>query len=849
MSVARGYAVDDPGAPALWPWQRVLRGRVDAPELRDDSEPAARFRQLVAIAERLTTDAQQDGLLVVLEDLHWSDGASIRLLRHVANELGDARLAIVATYRSETDGPLSEMLPDLVRADPLVLDLGGLTRADVADLLRDNGTDNAELATRLHDATGGNPLLIRLVASDLADGARIDTLMSERPQLRRLVSSRVATLPPDVRAVVEAASVLGERITQSVLAAMTGRDEVAGELDAARRAGVLRGLAFEHALVRDAVYADLPMTTRVALHQAAAEALEDAARYVPGVIAGHWRRAERPDRCLQWAVRADDAARAALAFDDATRFAELAVSCAEQIGADTSENLIRLAEAQLLDGYAERSAQTCVAAAAAAERAGRVDQAASAALVVHGSGLPQVHRLVAPLCDRALAAVAPDDRAVRARLLAQRAIGAAEADGDPAAVGIAAEALAEAERSGDVDALLEAIAARHLVITVPATVAERLALGARTVDLATRAGKPLAELWGHLWRFDAAAQLGSLREMRHELAAVERLARVQGSLTARWNQLRREAMFAALLGDFAEARQANREAHAIGVHVGDISLIGLSFAFAAALTIVRGDLGELPPDHEQIFAHAPPIPLVRITRAQLHIVAGRLDEARAEFAEFRDIPRTFPVGVRWAPTMAQIGIVAVELDDTEVAAQVYDLLVGDAAYYQGDGSGGVFSRGSNSLLLGDLARTIGNHELAGRHYDHACAMNVRIGARPYTALARLGWAQSLLASGGNTTRARELVTSAQAEFERLDMPGPLRVAEGVVRALGAETSSPLSAREREVADLVSRSMSNRDIAAHLVLSERTVETHVRNILTKLGFTSRTEIVAWVLSAS
>ena len=81
------------------------------------------------------------------------------------------------------------------------------------------------------------------------------------------------------------------------------------------------------------------------------------------------------------------------------------------------------------------------------------------------------------------------------------------------------------------------------------------------------------------------------------------------------------------------------------------------------------------------------------------------------------------------------------------------------------------------------------------------------------------------------------------------MPGPLRVAASVVRALRADSSSPLSAREREVADLVSRSMSNRDIAAHLVLSERTVETHVRNILTKLGFTSRTEIVAWVLSAS
>jgi DNA-binding NarL/FixJ family response regulator len=106
----------------------------------------------------------------------------------------------------------------------------------------------------------------------------------------------------------------------------------------------------------------------------------------------------------------------------------------------------------------------------------------------------------------------------------------------------------------------------------------------------------------------------------------------------------------------------------------------------------------------------------------------------------------------------------------------------------------------------------------------------------------------LVASGADADKGRELAIEARAEFERLDMPGPMQGAHALLAELDTDAGSPLSAREREVAELVSRPLSNREIAQRLVLSERTVETHVRNILTKLGFSSRTEIVAWVLRA-
>jgi DNA-binding NarL/FixJ family response regulator len=121
-------------------------------------------------------------------------------------------------------------------------------------------------------------------------------------------------------------------------------------------------------------------------------------------------------------------------------------------------------------------------------------------------------------------------------------------------------------------------------------------------------------------------------------------------------------------------------------------------------------------------------------------------------------------------------------------------------------------------------------------------MNVRIAARPFVALARLGMARALVALGIDAAQARRLRDDAAAEFRRLDMPGPL----GAAERLTMTASSPLTAREAEVARLVADALSNRQIADRLVLSERTVETHVRSILAKLGFTTRTEIATWQL---
>jgi len=142
-----------------------------------------------------------------------------------------------------------------------------------------------------------------------------------------------------------------------------------------------------------------------------------------------------------------------------------------------------------------------------------------------------------------------------------------------------------------------------------------------------------------------------------------------------------------------------------------------------------------------------------------------------------------------------------------------------------------------TLTFIDLALATGRVDKAIGHYTTAIEMNARIGARPFLALSRLGLAKALVARGvaGDLPAARALVTEAAAEFRRLDLPGPLAAADALLTRIdaAANAANPLSRRESEVASLIALAMSNRQIAEQLVLSERTVETHVRNILAKL----------------
>jgi DNA-binding NarL/FixJ family response regulator len=129
------------------------------------------------------------------------------------------------------------------------------------------------------------------------------------------------------------------------------------------------------------------------------------------------------------------------------------------------------------------------------------------------------------------------------------------------------------------------------------------------------------------------------------------------------------------------------------------------------------------------------------------------------------------------------------------------------------------------------------------HFEQGLRIDSLLGARPYVARGRLGLARALALTGDHR-RAVQLAHSAADDARRLDMPGLSRAADTFLATIRAD--DPLTPREHEIVDLVAQALTNRAIADRLVLSERTVESHVRRILAKTGLTTRTELARWHL---
>ncbi|MGW0948951.1 ATP-binding protein [Streptomyces sp. NPDC002623] len=302
MAVLRGSCWDADGTPGYWPWSQVVRGlrsavRAEAWEAASDAAGAAcqvllgsgskaaevdRFQLFDAVTTVLVTASQQQPVLVVLEDVHWADAASVALLEFAAQHISLERVLIVATFRDveieRPDHPLRDPLRSLMtRATTLALT--GLGTADVTELMRRTAgrTPDEGVVGEVLQRTGGNPFFVQETARLWAGGHDVTAIS---PGLHASLQQRLALLDDPVAECLGAASVLGRRFHADTLASVIGespaqvRRWLAQAVDAQLVEHDRSGeVVFKHDLVRETLYRDLDAPRARRLHAAAAGAL------------------------------------------------------------------------------------------------------------------------------------------------------------------------------------------------------------------------------------------------------------------------------------------------------------------------------------------------------------------------------------------------------------------------------------------------------------------------------------------------------------------------------------------------------------------------------------------------
>src|SRR5207253_3013518 len=221
-AVAWGRCGEAEGAPAFWPWRQVLRSLGVEPDTvfgGDIESPEDRFRVFDDVTEAVRGAATKNGLVVILDDVHWGDESSLLVLRHLAEQIASARLLVFAAFReAEPASVLPRVLPDLLRSLGVErIDLRGFGLAEVREQLsKAMAAESAADAGDVLDVTGGNPLFVREVARAIADG----TWHPDRPPrtVLDIVGGRLDRVSADCRRLVQAAAIIGRDFPLSLVA-------------------------------------------------------------------------------------------------------------------------------------------------------------------------------------------------------------------------------------------------------------------------------------------------------------------------------------------------------------------------------------------------------------------------------------------------------------------------------------------------------------------------------------------------------------------------------------------------------------------------------------------------------
>ncbi len=861
--------------------------------------PQARlFELLLGFLTRLS---EEHPLFWIVEDLHWADRSTLDLLTVAARGLRGSRVVLVGTFRTD----------ELHRRHPLLPVLAELERSALVERIDLRCFDRAELDNQLGAILRAKPdgdLVERVWARSAGNPFYAEELLAAGPEdgplpatLRDILLARLSAVNEPTRELLRVASAGGVRISVPVLAAVMGAVEA--DLVPALREAVGRDLLvgvdvpgletfmFRHALMQEALEAELMPGERARLHAAYAAALEsvgdpaDSSR--PAQLAHHWYRAHDLRQALKASVDAGLAAERSLAFAEAQIQFDRALELWDRVPAADAESPIdrisllehaawaadligdpvrAIAHVQAALDFVDEAADP-VRAGMLHERLGhyRSDAAESQASI--------------SACRRALELIPPDPpSALRARALLELGHCLYLADRYPEAGRLYDEAVRVARlveaREIEVEARL-----RRADLRCDLGDLEQADADAREArDVALRLGQAEAVSLANfvrvhvLWFTDRREEaIAVCREaFRHaEAHGLVRASRVSGTVF-----LGGAAYMLYSLGRWDEAARLLDQARLLGADAETQPF--MYHLTSSELAIARGQFDEAERLLERLRGlteHAGPHTAVGLGRRQAELAIWRHDPLRARQAVDAALGSA-PVGLAQgpfdeAPTLSTLGVRAEadlasqlrarrELGDLDEARRRATALIGlveaaqAAAVAKHATLTAAWTGACVALCRGELTRLEGRPdpsawskaatawEALRAPYEHAYVLYREAEARAIggsrAEVARgVREAHALARSLGASLLLDEIVRLAartgidlETDGEGLPTPGP---------AYG------LTPREREVLALVVAGRTNRQIGEALFISEKTASVHVSNILGKLGVSGRTEAAA------
>ncbi|GAA1128411.1 hypothetical protein GCM10009606_05070 [Nocardioides aquiterrae] len=737
LRVLVGRCSQDDGAPPLWPWKSVLDELgVSLLEEQPATEgEGGQFRAWERIADAIRSAAEEQPTVVVLDDLHWADTSTLRVLRLLVETTDRARLLVVTTWRShpEPAGALADVAEALARMHALRLQLSGLPPREVAAVFE--SVTHRELApaeaAALRERTDGNPFflveLARLAGERGAGGDELPTAVTD------VINRRLLRLPDRTVSALRAAAVIGREFDTPTLATITAIDEddLLDVVEPAQAAGLVREdgvdhFLFAHALVRDTLRAGTSVSRRARLHARVADALTG----VPGretEVARHWREAgpSYGDRAWRSAVEAATLARRLYAYDQAAELLEGALVSLDSDGQATLRDrydvLMALIEAYRWAARLPDLVATVEQAIEVGKQLRDPEAVARAAIattegVLWRSGPPgAVNEDVVAALRGSLDRLPTADSDLRCRTMLALANELYDTVSWEERRALCDEGLAMARRLGDPLLLMFACQVCFVALWTAETAVERVELVREAQELARTTRSERAFVVCATLHAAVLSEVGRVDEMWAAIAEARAAAQEQriafgelvlGGLEIPWH---------AMAGRFDECERLLAEIHDLGSRLSHHNVDESVAASMLAICLWQGRPGEMVPVLEAF--DETPYPFGASIAVYLWR-AGEPDKAREVYAE-RGAPLDHDNDISLL-AWAHAAELALYLGEPALAAGAYARLAPLAGLNTCAGSS--LALGPVDTYLALAAAATGERDLAAKHADDALAL-------------------------------------------------------------------------------------------------------------------------------